>query len=49
MTKNEVVQLLSWLEEVFPDRIKFGGNYIPNAEAKDKLAEAWLEVRENRK
>lgn len=45
MTEDDVVQLLTWLENVFPDRIRFGSQHISNTEAKLNLAKSFIEIR----
>lgn len=45
MTEKEIVEFLDWLEQVFPDKIKFGNKHIPGWEAKQKLAKSYIEIR----
>ena len=46
MNVDEIVEFLSWLEKVFPDQIRFGGDYMSNSEAKVQLAKSNVEIKE---
>ena len=49
MTKEDVLELLSWLENVFPDQIKFGSEHITSLDAKLALAEGFLSSERQRR